>query len=120
MKAVQLNERVAQAADPTKVGAAPEFKVSFTKVGDETHRAQFEGALDEAETIRVRAYIPDGFDDPTIVMTPNDLRPGKEGVKRSKDGKVNVAHFEDKSRNLLVIMWAPVNLNPIEKIVVNR
>ena len=119
-KAVQLNSLVAEAIDPTTVGASPVFDVAFTKAGDATHRPQFEGALDPAETVRVRAYIPDENTDESIVMSISDLRPGKEGVKLSRDGKVNVSHFEDKTRNLLVLLWSPVNLSPLEKLTVVR
>jgi hypothetical protein len=119
-KAVQLNSLVAEAIDPTTVGSTPVFDVAFTKAGDATHRPQFEGALDPAETVRVRAYIPDDNTDPSIIVSMKDLRPGKEGVKLSKDGKVNVAHFEDKTRNILVLLWAPVNLSPLENVTINR
>jgi len=118
-KAVQLNTLVAEAIDPASVGAKPAFKVTLTKRGDATHRPQFEGALDAAETVRVRAYIPEGFDGDKIIVTPADLRPGKEGVKRSRDGRVNVAHFEREDENILVLMWAPVNLPPIESVTLN-
>jgi hypothetical protein len=119
-KAVQLNSLVAEAIDPTTVSATPTFEVSSSKGGDATHRPQFEGALDPAETVRVRAYIPEGNDDARIVLTVGDLRPGKEGVKRSTDGKVNVAAFEDSTRNILVLLWAPVNLTPLESVTISR
>ena len=76
--------------------------------------------MDAAETFRVRAYIPEGNDDAAIIMTLKDLRPGKEGVKRSKDGRVNVSHFEDKDANVLVILWSPVAYPTLESLTINR
>lgn len=118
-KAVQLDALVATAIDPTTVGSLPQFDVTQASEGDETHRPTFEGALDAAETIRVRAYVPASFSKDELTMTPAQLRDGKEGVKRSKDGRVNVSHFEDTDAGILVLMWSPVEMNPIEGIKLN-
>ncbi len=119
-KAVQLDSQVAVAIDPTTTDADLVFDVVATKAGDATHRPQFEGSLDDAKTVRCRAYIPDGNDDVSIILSVKDLRPDGEGVKRSKDGRVNVSHFEDKTRDVLILLWSPVNLNPMSTITVNR
>jgi len=120
MKAVQLNSLVAEAIDPTTVGAEPVFEVTPSKEGDATHRPQFEGALDDAETVRVRLYVPEDNNDEAIVMSVKDIRPGKAGVTRSRDGRVNTTAFEDSTRNILVLLWAPVNLSPLATITVKR
>ena len=117
-KAVQLNSRVAEAIDPTTVDTNMVFNVEGTKEGDATHRPQWEGALDDAETVRCRAYIPEGNIESTIKVTPDDLRPGRLGVERSKDGKVNKSHFERDG--VLIILWSPVNLTPTTSLTVVR
>jgi len=119
-KAVQLDSQVAEAIDPTTTDKDLVFEVAPSREGDSTHRPQFEGALDPAATVRVRAYIPDDNNDESIVLSVTDLRPAPDGVKRSKDGRVNVSHFEDKTRNVLILLWSPVNLNPMSTITVNR
>lgn len=106
---VQLNDLVAEAADPAKVGPTPIFKVAKTKDGDATHRPQFEGAIDDAETFRVRAYIPEDFSKSTVKLTASDIRrnpKGKLDVVRSRDGRVNVTALEKD--DVLVLMWTPV------------
>jgi hypothetical protein len=116
--AVQLDSRVAEAIDPTTVDTNMVFAVEGTKAGDATHRPQYEGALDAAETVRCRAYIPEANIESVIKMTPKDLRPGRLGVERSKDGKVNKSHFEKEG--VLVILWSPVNLTPTTSLTIDR
>jgi hypothetical protein len=116
-KAVQLDSRVAEAIDPTEVDTNIVFDANQTKDGDKTHRPQFEAALDAAETVRVRAYVPAESMESSFKMTPDDLRAGPLGVIRSNDGKVNKSHFERDG--VLIILWSPVNLTPTTSVTVN-
>ena len=119
MAKVNLNDLVAERIDPATVGGTPTFKAVETKAADDTHRAWFEGALDEAGSFRVRVYKAADFSKPALTVTPGDLRKDRrapKGVLRSRDGRVNQAFFE-KDGNL-VMLWVPVAYDTFESITI--
>ena len=114
-KAVQLNSLVAEACDPTTLESNLAFDIHRTKEATATTRENWEGWLDEAMTVRVKAYIPAGHPDPVVQFSmTKDLRKSKDapsGVARSQDGKVNIAHLEQG--DIFALFYLPVNAAPI-------
>ena len=109
-QAIQLNTLVAEAMDPSDIKANLEFAVSKTKDATAQTREHWEGYLDDARTVRVKAYIPAGYTDKVIQYSiEGDRRKNNEapdGVKRSLDGKVNITFLEDKG--VLTLLYTPV------------
>lgn len=108
---VDLDELTPDLVFAAKLSKAPET---------ENHRAQFSGSLDPFGTVRVRLYAPEDFDDTSIVVTGDDLRAAPKDIQKSKDGTYNTWAFEDTSRNILVLMWAPVAVDEVATVTINR
>jgi hypothetical protein len=121
-KAVQLNTLVAEACDPTALDTDLEFGIQLTKAATAQTRENWEGWLDEARTVRVKAYIPAGHPDPvTKFSIENDRRKDAKaptGVTRSKDGKVNVVFLE--RGDIFAMLYLPVNAAPIATVKLVR
>lgn len=121
-KAVQLNTLVAEACDPTALDANLEFSIQLTKAATAQTRENWEGWLDEARTVRVKAYIPAGHPDiETQFSMADDRRKDAKaptGVTRSKDGKVNVVFLERD--DIFAMLYLPVNAAPIATIKLVR
>lgn len=121
-KAVQLNTLVAEACDPTALDANLEFSIQLTKAATAQTRENWEGWLDEARTVRVKAYIPAGHPDIETQFSMEDDRrkdaKAPTGVTRSKDGKVNVVFLERD--DIFAMLYLPVNAAPIATIKLVR
>lgn len=100
----------------------PEFHVELTgkSQGGKTKLA---GKLDDAGSVRVQVYLPEGYQAGPFAVTQRNLRaqsgrPGTDnGVRRSTDGKVTILTFDRK--DCTVVFFAPSDAPAPKKVSIN-
>ena len=110
----QLMEAAAAKAIPIdQIPTDLEVTVAEAFGGDSKRRARYEGQLDEAGSVFVRAYVPtDGPMPEQVTVSDDDLRPVKahQGVWLTDSGqfpKTAQREYDDEASGITIIVNTP-------------